>query len=255
MTRWVLALVLISGCAAAPGSACVDAPPAIDDCDRGIAWADCGGVGTGSRFACQGSDCRWFANDCVARGYEPSSCPVGDMCCHANTAYEGGLTGSMRDFGVSALALGWGTQAWDRARDRDLSVTVGTTAVATRPSIDCDGAGALLAGSACGSPMIRASAGERGGVVIGGVSVDGATFGGRTITLELIPDATGAMAARVCSVPFSDAATGTCSDAAVSPRGCATSGAVRIDAMPVTAETHIDVDATFEDGSTIAIRI
>src|SRR5690606_37529026 len=60
---------------------CEGARPDIESCERGAAWADCGGLGP-PRFACipDGIGCFWFVGGCVAEGYRASRCDAEDVC-------------------------------------------------------------------------------------------------------------------------------------------------------------------------------
>jgi hypothetical protein len=254
--RWACLAILAVGCGAFGGAdPCGGARPALAECESGLVWSDCGGSGADPRFACHGSDCRWFANGCVAEGFEASSCPASDLCCHAGSPYEGAPTGSERDLGVSSTTLGWGVEPWDAARERNLSVVVGPTSSATRPALTCAEASSLLEGSACQVAPSEIHAGflQQEGVTIAYVG-RGPGYGGHTIMVEITHDQAGTPRARVCSVPFQDASRGIC-EAGEQPRGCATSGSVTIEALVFDATTQLDLSATFADGSTIELRI
>lgn len=66
------------------GGACVAGRPSLEACAYGRFFADCGGTDVGrSVLGCRddGSDCKWFADGCVAREYHASDCPAEDACC------------------------------------------------------------------------------------------------------------------------------------------------------------------------------
>lgn len=253
--RWACLAMLVVGCGAAEADPCGGPRPALAECESGIVWSDCGGRGAEPRFACRELDCRWFAHGCVADGFEVSSCPASDVCCHGGSPYAGAPTGTPRDFGVSAATLGWGTEPWDAARERNLPVTVGPTRTSTRPAITCAPASGLLDGSACQAAPSSVSATYRSGPGVTIASVgQGPGYAGHLIAVEITRDATDAPRARVCSVPFADAATGLCQPGA-QPRGCATSGSVAVEALVFDATTQLDLTATFADGSTIDLQI
>lgn len=252
--RWgLLVVVVLTGCGAA--DPCGGPRPALLECQNGIAWSDCGGASAEPRFACRGADCRWFVGGCVAAEFDASQCPASELCCRAGGAFDGPPTGSERDFGVSATTLGWGTEPWDAARERSVTVDVGPTDPGARPFVTCSEASDLLARSACQATGSDVHASFASGVGVTIVSATGpAGFGGHSITVEITTDEAGTPHARVCSVPYQDSANGLCQDGQQA-RGCAVSGRVTIAALVFDATTQIDVSATFADGSTIDMRL
>jgi hypothetical protein len=59
-----------------------DELPALETCDYGLYWADCGGSGP-PRAACDLATgaCRWFEGGVVPCGHIASDCPLDDLCC------------------------------------------------------------------------------------------------------------------------------------------------------------------------------
>lgn len=252
-------MLVVCGCAADPVHPCEGAVPAIEACERGVAWADCGGDGA-PRFACSGFDCLWFTGGCVAEGFVASPCPATDLCCQSTSSGSAAgpfspVTGSERDFGVHAVTLGWGTEPWDAQREAHLSVSVAVLPTASRPSLACDAPGELLVDAPCDAGPTHTSAGTsmRGHVATAYVGWSAGTYAGHGLVIEVFDLDGSPRRARVCAVPFSDAATGGCATPA--PRGCAVSGTVTLDHFPFDATAQMDVDATFADGSTAHVRI
>lgn len=238
MTRCAAALVLFAyGCATDP---CGGAPPAIAECEVGVAWADCGGTGAAT-FACAMSwidDCHWFATSCVAEGFTPTGCAP----TRAN------------NFG-----LAWGDQPWDRARETHLVVIRGAPSPgATRPSVACEpptsnelcgvGASQLVVHEGAGLDSAWSTVGFMHGI------------GGTDLSVELITDPSGSLVSRVCEVPYTDWFDYSCPRTPIAPlprRGaCAVSGTVTLgDATPGTAVPSMDVSATFASGATFEIHL
>jgi hypothetical protein len=253
-TLSVLLVAAGLGCAPAePADPCAGSAPPFEDCTSGLAWSDCGGGAADARFACRGADCRWFVHGCVAEGFEASSCPASDLCCHGGGPYEGPVTGSQRDLGVAAQTLAWGTEPWDASRERNVAVRVGSTSADARPTVSCT-ASDLFETSACDAAPseVRTTFLQRPGVTIASVG-RAAGFGGHAIDVEVTTDEAGHPRASVCSVPFRDFSNGLCATDA--PRGCAISGSVTIEALVFDATTQLDVSATFADGSTLELHL
>lgn len=101
------AVVALSGCADAmagldasiDGSSTSTAcggprPISIDECERGLYFADCGGTG-GPVLGCVETTgrCAWYRTACVPSGVRPVDCPPDDVCCHSTPdglwPYEG----------------------------------------------------------------------------------------------------------------------------------------------------------------------
>jgi hypothetical protein len=247
---------VLVGCAPAAelGSACDGARPAIDGCDTGLAWADCGGTAGEPLFACTSTthECRWFAGGCVAQGYEASSCPAADLCCHEGGPYEPGSIAHALD--TSSFTLAWGTEPWDEVRERNVDVVLAPPS-GPRPSLACAGA-VVRTGSPCATDLadvgIYPRVSDRGFVVY---VVPPPNLGGESYTVEL--EGTGTASARVCTLPFDDTGNTTCDGGR--PRACATAGTLTVARVPTTdvdaAGLHLDLDAAFADGSTIALRM
>lgn len=252
-----LLLMAFAGCG--PSNQCEGPVPTIAQCRGGFAWADCGGTGVEPRFACDGLDCVWFARGCVAQGYEASPCPADDLCCRDGAPFDGPRTGTWRDFGVSAETGAWGTAPWDATRERNVSVIVGgVESVPVRPTGTC-GISPLLSDAPCGPramiELIRGHVGDASYISVYDAA-DSAVSGGHAFTLELIPDPSGEMMARFCSIPGGGVmgdAYGLC--AAGEVPACATAGRIVLPTVPPTATTPIDVDVTFADGATVALRL
>lgn len=223
---------LLAGCVVA-GDPCGGPAPAIDECQAGVPFADCGGS-SAPVFACGGyRSCRWFTGGCVAAGYTPQSCPV--------------LLGG--GFGQS-----WGAEPWDATRERNVTVVLATPSDAMRPTAICTGTSLACPMAAEAMRAVRrASAGAATYEL-----PSSNTFVGFGVSVELLRDEDESLHARVCNTFTSDVASTDCATGRGGGR-CAVSGTLTIAAMPTTQEeidaAHLDVDATFADGSTVSLRL
>lgn len=242
-------------CAAA-GILCVPSTPgprpALAACTVGPTWAECGGAG-GPTLACRpvGGQCLWFAGD-VADGFEPTRCPAEDACCVMGYPYgDAWHTPGGSAFSTEAFLYGWGSRPWDRTRERSVDVALAPLAPSA-PTMTCDA-----------TPTFRPEAGPCTPAV--GVTrtwnEDVLTLTARSssvvilfwqLSIEVIRDGDGTLAARVCRVETTDVSTFSCRD--VDPL-CATSGTLTLDAFPASAtaaeSARIDLSVSFADGTTI----
>jgi hypothetical protein len=100
-----------SGTLGVPGDAAADsvvACPAprlsIDDCFRGITFANCGGSAEPA-LGCNESGCLWFEGGCYPNEYSPGRCRSMRSCINE--------------------WIGWGNRPWTRERAMELSVAFG----------------------------------------------------------------------------------------------------------------------------------
>src|SRR5262245_54408039 len=131
-----LVVAACGGSESPPDDGCPGPQPALADCFAGNFFADCGGDGE-PRLACSDTEgCMWFSGGCVAAGFEASSCPADDICCHDDWPYP--------DPGSDYVVLArWfytlGTAPWDRTTSTTLSVSIDPSLVVADSDITCDG--------------------------------------------------------------------------------------------------------------------
>ncbi len=80
--RAALFALLLPACSQSHDEACGGPQPAIEDCERGLYFADCGGNEGSPVIACGDEGCLWFGGGCVAAGYRQPDCPADNICCH-----------------------------------------------------------------------------------------------------------------------------------------------------------------------------
>ena len=234
---------------------CEGSPPDIASCERGAAWADCGGLGE-PRFACipDGASCFWFVGGCVAEGYVASRCEAEDICCIGDYPYGSSWREfSLEDAPVFDFLNGWGTEPWDAVRAADLEVSIAALPAAER-AITCTGD---IPGGPCGESELGVFA-TYGGAIVTRVISTRASSGGWTLVVEVIRDPVAdAWVARACRVPFTDGITYACST--TREPTCATSGTVELAVEPSDAvdpaTLRMRVAASFDDGTAIDLEL
>ena len=127
-------------------AACGGTRPAIDECTSGALWAECGiTTPRDPAFACRRLDgrCYWFADNCVAMGFERSPCGAADLCC-IGEPFGYPFDESWRNPDAPSASVydalkGWGITPWDRTRDRNV-IVVAAPVPSTEIALTCSGA-------------------------------------------------------------------------------------------------------------------
>lgn len=243
----------------AVAAACGGSRPALDECVTGALWAECGETTARDPvFSCRRSDgrCYWFADGCVALGFESSTCPAADLCCIGEPlGYPFDASWQNPDAPSASVydALkGWGVTPWNRTRDRDVVVVEGPIA-SGEPSLVCTGE--LGPPCADSGSTLNVQRTLRGALTLK-VNTTRPNLGGWSLSVEVIPDDDATLHARVCIIPFTDSVTFSCGP--IGPT-CATSGSVELAAFPTDAAaastTRLHVAASFADGTTIDAQL
>jgi hypothetical protein len=130
-----LFIIALTSCVATPG----DPRPPLSECEHGLYWADCGGIGE-PVLGCdrETSDCRWFSGGETARDHAVSDCPVTDPCCHDEWPFtDFAPTGRLLEHARDQLSL-LGTTVVSRRGVSNVMVQVGPVAPVARPVIRCE---------------------------------------------------------------------------------------------------------------------
>lgn len=220
--------------------------PTLEDCFRGIAFADCGGdgepvIGCGVEGNAFGG-CLWFTGGCVADDFETGTCVPGEACDDTDDNY---LTSCPNLLGQR------GEEPWDAERAMTLPLTVDVDFSASSTDISCTGCSA----DNCPGQNVCVSGSDEGGDVAYGSLPD-------TLAIVLSPDGykggwvgeieanLDASLARLCRIPVSDESF-YCGDLYSEPP-CATSGSVTISRVPLSfgdlEGLSGAVNAIFDDG-------
>lgn len=133
----------------------------LSRCDATSTTADCGGSGP-PVFACRSATgCMWFTHGCLAIGYDPSLCPVDDICCHP--ADGGGTSAFATSFELAGSASDfiddYGTGYIELDDHFVLDVTEAEPPGFTSPSITCPSSEAhpVLCGNTTWNPVSNAA--------------------------------------------------------------------------------------------------
>ena len=251
------ATFMLSACSATiVEDRCNGARPVLADCVYGGAWAECGGADDGPLFACyaSGGGCLWFEHGCLAQGFVASSCPADDLCCIENFPYPASEPPIYRSIGLAGFLSEWGTQPWDRARERSGYVTVAPLAPA-ETAIACTG----VVDAAMGPCGTLSNSGRRyvnGAVFTTLVRPNAIAIGFWTLSIEITRDDDATLHAQVCRLQSTDYTSFRCWDR---EPACATSGALTLDAFPAddaaAVTTRLQLHAVFADGATIDAQL
>lgn len=177
----ISAVAALSGCA--DGAPALDAssdgsststacagprPTSVDQCERGLYFADCGGTG-GPVLGCAEATgrCAWYRTACVPSGVRPIDCPPDDVCCRSTPdglwPYEGAWRPEQDmatvDMVSDIAAMGWAVV--DETTPSEIAVTVDPTVAAPASNeADCTPGTAL---DLCGDgPLMRPAIGRHG---------------------------------------------------------------------------------------------
>lgn len=266
----LMAAVLVStGCVTAEEQrledACGGDRPALDGCELGLNWADCGGTETEPRFGCGDGGCRWFAGGCVASGFRASECPPGDLCCVEHddgqlTPFAGG-SDDWTEMRITNYVVGWGERAYDAEREtalRAVDVVLGEPTVVESGQVECsEGSGRFADICRCevvprGVRVMR----DDGFIVSVMPPCAAILFAWLHVNVRQMPD--GSARAVVCHIGTTDVLgrTNLCREA--SEPVCAESGTLILQKLP---ETQAELDAlameiavTLDDGRTMELR-
>jgi hypothetical protein len=219
-------------------SACPGATPTLENCFRGIAFADCGGddepvLGCGVEGSSYGG-CLWFTGGCVPKGFETGSCVPGEIC-------EKGFAN------CPFFLFRRGEEPWDAERAMTLEVTVDSGFSASATAISCTGCGDNCGGQ---NVCVAEAADQAAGASLPGtlvITLYAAGKVGWTAEIEVKLDT---LTARVCRIPFTDDGP-SCGDPFGEP-ACASSGTLTLSSAPVSID-DLDglsgaITATFDDG-------
>lgn len=227
----LVAAIVALGCASPEAAA-----PPIDECERGLTWAECPGALASADpvLACDetyGESCYWFTGGLVADGFVPR---------------RPGAPGCQYD-AATATRL---------ARTDHLDVEVVLAPPTTgETSITCVDDTAAIDGALCRPGQHLFSASTRATPSVIGTLFDNNELYGTEMSVEVIEDDAGVPRARVCYFPFTDVAPGFCP--ATRTRACAVSGTVTLEALPPTPSVQfpMDVHATFESGLVVDMHL
>lgn len=206
----------------------------IDDCFRGVPFADCGGTGDPA-IGCSSDECLWFTGGCMPRSYDASFCPPTEDCEYR----EGSST-------CYYFLLGWGLEPWDRARAMSLDVGIDAAVPDETTDFTCSGVPdeEYAIGDICGDEVVVTA--TFGGLLAIQLVAEQLWFGWYVV-LEADLEA---MTARLCSVTVTDGV-GVCVDPE-QVGSCASTGTILLSRVPAT-EADLSglsgtVDVTFDDG-------
>ena len=250
MWRVVVGMLLAAGCGdAAARITCPGERPPIESCFQGVFFAECGGDGE-PLLGCTEDDCRWFADGCVAAGYEASNCPADDICCHDDWPFED--DGFYPSSPLNGSLFWYGSAPRDRTTEVVVPVTV-DAALKGETSVSCDGP-PPRDGTPCEWPRMGAGMYLTQDTLAGVLWNEG-WFGGWQPSIEIIPQPDGPLAARVCAEPFTDFLPQSCG----LPIVCASSGTARLNRWPSGPEdlagVVIEFDVTFPNGFHLVVTL
>jgi hypothetical protein len=260
MKKVLLAVVLLAACDddddpavvdagldAAPLTSCPGEPPALATCTQAHFSATCGDSEGAPRLACQGRDCVWFTNGCVAEGFLASDCAADDICCHEGWPYAG--TDEPVDLGHNFYA--YGTEPWDPARFRVLGVDVDPTLTVPGTAFTCEGDD-LTPGTTtpCGKWPFEVQARLGDTLRLYAVGTNGGGVAGWRPWIEVITlDNDAGHLARLCAARFVDVSEPYCSE--VPELVCASEGTIRLNRLPASqAELSglaVEIDVLLKD--------
>lgn len=193
-------------------------------CDATSTTANCGGDGP-PVFGCRAvSGCIWFTNGCLANGFDPSSCPVGDICCEGT---DGGGSAAYTDFALAGSASDFIDDYGDSMIGLDdafvLNVVEAEPAGFTGPSITCPAPDAhpFLCGSTTWALVSNAAASPPW-------FVGRQDFGSYGFTLERRTLASGETKGRVCLYSHVEEKVAACPATPPAEPHCATAGTLTL---------------------------
>jgi len=267
--RWlVVAWSTLAACANVDTGACGGPAPLIEECDYGKTWADCGGTGAASTFACPTRSgcvgcppfgCRWFARGCVAQGYDASACSATNLCCVATSGSHAGMpydvsVASEHTSDVASFTAAWGTAVWDVEREANLDVSIGRPSTSGGP-FRCSNDRLSPICSRSTIVELGSSGGSVGVAVVRDVTTAPAPYPNYAV-LEVM--GVGPRSARLCLVdPSADFESSACQP--LHTTECASGGTVVLSAAPGggatgLADVSLEVDAMFGTSSIIMTR-
>lgn len=230
---------------------CPGAKPALEDCFRGIAFADCGGDGD-PVLACVGESCSdelgctcgfcgclWFTGGCGPEVFETGLCVPGEPC-----DFSGGTS-----LACPLFLYERGAEPWDAERAMTLEVTVDSGFSASATAISCTGCSDDNY-NCDGDNVCVADAADQvtTGYLRDTLAIDMFVYGyyGWTAEIEVKLDV---LTARLCRIFGTDAWFGDCP--VVEPV-CATSGTLTLSSAPASTDDVAGlsgaITATFDDG-------
>ena len=259
MKVWgLLGALLCVGCSnSVESSGCPGSRPAFADCVSGPTWAECGGTGPSTLFACsETGGCYWFTGGCVPEGWVASSCSEEDVCCLDGSPFSSATRSSAA---VGSITHQWGARAWDRTRERAVEISIAPLEAA-EPSITCTGS--LDGDRRCEIASRGLELVSGGGEVYwANVRTTSAAILFWQLVVEVTRDDDGSLHARVCHTQTTDVSGESCAPGAGASPDCAVSGTLVLDAIPSAsrgapdATTRMDLNVTFADGATLAMRL
>jgi hypothetical protein len=204
-------------------------------CGGGLFYAEYGGSG-GPRLACDEHTgrCLWFADGCVASGYRPVECPLGNPCCFRSAdgpwpfadGWEPSRSGSANDLLEDIAVIGEAPVG--RASPANISVTIDPAVpAATGWSVACLGDATI---QLCdGNPIFGSGAFATDDTLV--IAVRNRAAAAEALLVEVSPEADGAYVGRAWFRQESDGSP---------PRGMLTCDRARSPAAPLGGSLRLD---------------
>jgi hypothetical protein len=236
-----------------PNAKCVGAPPPLNQCRVGFAFADCGGSLPPVLACTWRNDCRWFLHGCAAEDYTPSPCPASNICCQANWPYDRESFTHMLPYArrLHDSVSAWGKRGFDVERDMLVEVRIEPALRVGAPELRCDGPSGV--GGPCGLGLIDLADPTPNSLYFAFQGAQPAE--GWSLTVEMIDDRAGQMHARICRVatpPLAASEPPAERCAVEQTPSCATSGRLSLNMFPVyqglLGTLHGKLSADFPDG-------